>query len=161
MYKLIVLFISRFILEERIILFKNFFKKKNIKKDNVSEVIEKVEFEEPTQNQTEDLKNTNNLEEIKKALSLIDTRNIEFNEKTDKILKYVNSQNSVLETMEKGTIDRIGDHKDMETFMEGVFKVIRDEERLVTEGGSKINFLISNVDKLISNFSNINEVFQN
>lgn len=143
-------------------MFKNFLKKKDIKKDaNVSEIIEKVEFEEPVQTQTEDLKIANNLEEIKKALSVIDTRNIEFNEKTDKILKYVNSQNSVLENMEKGAIDRISEHKDMGTIMENVFKIIRDEERLVVEGGSKINFLISNVDKLISNFSNISEVFQN
>ncbi len=142
-------------------MFKKFFKKRGINKGiNTQEVIERIDLEESVA-KNEDLININNFDDIKKALSIIDTRNTEFNEKTDKILKYVNSQNSILDTMEKGTIDRINDHKDMGTIMDNVFKMIKDEERLVLDGVGKVNFLISNVDKLISNFSSISEVFQN
>ncbi len=103
----------------------------------------------------------NNFDEIKKTLATIEPKNKEFNDSTDKILSYVNSQHNMFDTIEKDTVYRIDDYKDISSTIDNVFKIIKDEESLVLEGENKINFLISNVYKLISNFSSINKVFEN
>lgn len=146
-------------------MFKKFFKKKeSVKK---TQEVENVLGKDIEENQLSDedgnksLKNINNFEEVKRAVYTIDSKNVEFNEKTDKILKYVNSQHNMFDTMEKDAIDRINDYKDMNVVIDGIVNIIKDEENLVLEGENKINFLISNVDKLISNFSKINKVFEN
>lgn len=143
---------------------KKFFKKKEFKKEDNF----KRSFEEDIQesnilieDENKNVKDINNFEEMKKALYAIDVKNVEFNEKTDKILKYVNSQHSIFDTMEKQAIDRIDDYKDMNIIMDGIVDIIKNEEKLVLEGESKINFLIKNVDKLTSNFLKINRVFEN
>lgn len=146
-------------------MFKKFFKKKeSVEK---TQEVENVLGKDIEENQLSDedgnksLKNINNFEEVKRAVYTIDSKNVEFNEKTDKILKYVNSQHNMFDTMEKDAIDRINDYKDMNVVIDGIVNIIKDEENLVLEGENKINFLISNVDKLISNFSKINKVFEN
>lgn len=146
-------------------MFKKFFKKKESaeKIQEVENVLEKdiEENQLSDEDENKSLKNINNFEEVKKAVYTIDSKNVEFNEKTDKILKYVNSQHNLFDTMEKDAIDRINDYKDMNVVIDGIVDIIKDEENLVLEGEGKINFLISNVDKLISNFSKINKVFEN
>lgn len=115
------------------------------------------EFEKVNSSRSNDKKN--NFDNISKALLNIDTKNVEFNEKADKILKYANSQNNMFDTLEKRAIDGIDDYRNMNQIISDIFKIIKDEEILVSEGEDKIVFLISNVDKLIQNFSNINKVF--
>ena len=146
-------------------MFKKFFVKK--KGANSEKFIKKEEVTHTNKGETninqnsKSSKKSDNLEEVKKFLIGIDSKNKEFNDKTEKILNYVNSQNNIFDSMEKDTIYRIDDCRDIGNSIENVFKIIKDEESLVLEGENKINFLISNVDKLISNFSNINIVFEN
>ena len=146
-------------------MFKKFFKKKeSVEKTQEVENVLGKDIEEnqlSDEDENKSLKNINNFEEVKRAVYTIDSKNVEFNEKTDKILKYVNSQHNMFDTMEKDAIDRINDYKDMNVVIDGIVNIIKDEENLVLEGENKINFLISNVDKLISNFSKINKVFEN
>ena len=146
-------------------MFKKFFKKKeSVEKTQEVENVLGKDIEEnqlSDEDENKSLKNINNFEEVKRAVYTIDSKNVEFNEKTDKILKYVNSQHNLFDTMEKDAIDRINDYKDMNVVIDGIVDIIKDEENLVLEGEGKINFLISNVDKLISNFSKINKVFEN
>ena len=146
-------------------MFKKFFKKKeSVEKTQEVENVLGKDIEEnqlSDEDENKSLKNINNFEEVKRAVYTIDSKNVEFNEKTDKILKYVNSQHNLFDTMEKDAIDRINDYKDMNVVIDGIVNIIKDEENLVLEGENKINFLISNVDKLISNFSKINKVFEN
>lgn len=146
-------------------MFKKFFKKKeSVEKTQEVENVLGKDIEEnqlSDEEENKSLKNINNFEEVKRAVYTIDSKNVEFNEKTDKILKYVNSQHNMFDTMEKDAIDRINDYKDMNVVIDGIVNIIKDEENLVLEGENKINFLISNVDKLISNFSKINKVFEN
>lgn len=103
----------------------------------------------------------NNFDEIKKTLSNIESKNKEFNDRTDKIVGYINSQHNMFDTIEKDAVYRIDDYKGINNTVDNLFKIIKDEENLVLEGENKINFLISNVYKLISNFSSINKVFEN
>ena len=117
------------------------------------------EFEYVNSNSSRSNEEKNNFENISKALLNIDTKNVEFNEKADKILKYANSQNNMFDTLEKRAIDGIDDYSNLNQIISDIFKIIKDEEILVSEGEDKIVFLISNVDKLIQNFSNINKVF--
>ena len=146
-------------------MFKKFFKKKeSVEKTQEVENVLGKDIEEnqlSDEDENKSLKNINNFEEVKRAVYTIDSKTVEFNEKTDKILKYVNSQHNLFDTMEKDAIDRINDYKDMNVVIDGIVDIIKDEENLVLEGEGKINFLISNVDKLISNFSKINKVFEN
>lgn len=108
-----------------------------------------------------DVKDSHVFDEIKKALMSIDIKNYEFNDKTDKMLKYVNSQHGMFDTIEKEAINRIEDYRNINDIINNIFKVIKNEESLVLEGENNIDFLISNVDKLIENFSTINKVFEN
>lgn len=152
-------------MEERSRLFKKFFTKKKVvnsekpveKEEVLSTEKQEIKFSQSSKSS----RKVDNFEEVKKALIGIESKNKEFNDKTDKILNYVNSQNNIFDSMEKDTIYRIDDCRDIGSSIENVFKIIKDEESLVLEGENKINFLISNVDKLISNFSNINIVFEN
>lgn len=143
---------------------KNFLKRKpseNSEKDNnVLSEDTMINNDIKTEEQNEFIKDIKNLEEIKKALIGIETKNLEFNEKTDRILKYVNSQQNMFDTIERDAIDRIDDYKNMNNILENIFKIIKEEEELVLDGGNKINFLMSNVDRLIDNFSKINKVFE-
>lgn len=135
-------------------------KKENEKQDEFKINVEKenIEDREILEQHNKDI---SDFEEMKKALNSVEVKNSEFNEKTDKILKYVNSQQNIFDVMEKHAVDRISDYNDMNIIMDGIVDIIKEEEKLVLEGESKINFLISNVDKLTKNFLKINGVFEN
>lgn len=107
------------------------------------------------------IKDSHVFEEIKKSLMSMDIKNYEFNDKTDKMLKYVNSQHGMFDAIEKEAINGIDDYRNINDIINNIFKVIKNEESLVLEGENKIDFLISNVDELIGNFSTINRVFEN
>ncbi|BAK80917.1 methyl-accepting chemotaxis sensory transducer [Candidatus Arthromitus sp. SFB-rat-Yit] len=146
------------------LLFKKILKKNGNKKkvEHDKEVINKSDKEENNDeklNNNHINENKNYFEDVRKTLLNIDTKNVEFNEKADKILKYANSQNNMFDTLEKKAIDRVDDYRNLNQTISDIFKIIKDEEILVSEGEDKIVFLISNVDKLIQNFSNISRVF--
>ena len=119
-------------------MFKKFFKKKeSVEKTQEVENVLGKDIEEnqlSDEDENKSLKNINNFEEVKRAVYTIDSKNVEFNEKTDKILKYVNSQHNMFDTMEKDAIDRINDYKDMNVVIDGIVNIINDEENLVLEG---------------------------
>ena len=135
-------------MEERSRLFKKFFTKKKVvnsekpveKEEVLSTEKQEIKFSQSSKSS----RKVDNFEEVKKALIGIESKNKEFNDKTDKILNYVNSQNNIFDSMEKDTIYRIDDCRDIGSSIENVFKIIKDEESLVLEGENKINFLISN-----------------
>lgn len=144
-------------------MFKRMFNKDKVdeSKQHVDNIVEDVNEEQEVVIDSNEIKDIDKFEELKKTLLGIDTKNLEFNEKTDKILKYVNSQHNMFDTMEKEAINRIDDYRNINEIIANIFKIIKDEEGLVLEGEEKIHFLISNVDKLIENFSTINRVFEN
>ncbi len=136
-------------------------KKKSNDNQNIESQDVIVNDADNSENHVETKRNSNIFEEMKKALMGIDVKNYEFNDKTDKIIKYVNSQHSMFDDIEKEAVNRIEDYRNINDTITEIFQIMKNEEGLVLEGEDKINFLISNVDKLIDNFTIINKVFEN
>ena len=140
-------------------MFKNIFKGKDLLEN------ERVVNSEGMENQKEDKKLDDYIgtyNDMKKAIMGIDVDNNNFNEKTDRILDYTNVQYTMLESVEKeSNLKVLEDFSNVSSVVENICTTIKDEEKLVLEGEDKINFLTSNVDVLISKFSNINKVFEN
>lgn len=100
------------------------------------------------------------LENIKRSILNIDVRDMDFNKKTENILKYVNFHNNTFGSIEKDVFHGVEATKRTYAVLEGISKIINDEEDIVLEGIKKINYLISNVEKLTLNFTKINNVFK-